>query len=246
LAWRFKNGDVPGVALVNVAAATSGADAETLDELELRARARLLATERAVTLRDIEAIAEATPGAFVARATAIANCPHRETITVVAVPKVRPGRTGSPKAPSPAFLDAVRRCLQRRRLLCDDIRVAPPRYVKVRVTARLRLVKGAGAAAVLERARTALDTLLTGGVTASDPCPTLWPFGRSVFPSEVYGVLDEVAGVDFVSSLMLSGTADGEAVAADTATGALPIGRTGLVVPDLHDLAVDAGGRSAR
>jgi hypothetical protein len=118
--------------------------------------------------------------------------------------------------------------------------------VKVRVSARLRLVKGAGASAVLERARTALDAFLTGGVTGTDPCPTLWPFGRWVFPSEVYAVLDDVAGVDFVSSLVLSGAADDEAVAADAATGALPIGRTGLVVPDLHDLAVDAGGRSAR
>jgi phage-related baseplate assembly protein len=159
---------------------------------------------------------------------------------------MRPGRTGSPKAPSPAFLDAVRRFLQRRRLLCDDIRVAPPRYVKVRVGARLRLVKGAGASAVLERARAALDAFLTGGVTATDPCPTLWPFGRSVFPSEIYAALDGVAGVDFVSSLVLAGTADGETVVADDATAALPIGRTGLVVPDAHDLVIDADGGSAR
>lgn len=255
LHWRFLDAGVAGVALTNPASASGGADPESLDDLELRARARLAEPRRAVTLRDYELLALATPDAHVARTKAIANCPVPESITVVAVPKVRPGRTGPPKAPSATFLASVRQQLQRRRLLCDDVRVVAPTYIEVRVAARLRLIKGAGPAAI-ERARRAVDAFLTGAIRPDDappissddaaqaapapprPCPTQWPFGRSVFPSEVYAILDRVDGVDFVSELALSGFTTAGPVALDR-TGAIPLAATGLVYPGPHELNVD-------
>jgi predicted phage baseplate assembly protein len=239
---------VPGVTLKNPAPATGGTDTESLNDLELRARALLNRPNRAVTLKDIEDLALGTPHAYVARAYAIANCPAPERITVVAVPKVRPGRTGPPTRPSDAFLAAVSAHLQGRRLLCDNLSVVRPIYVAVRVSARFRLAKGAGEAGVVERARQALDRFLLGedmddlakgpaeiGALQS-PCPTRWPFGRSVFPSEIYAVLDAVTGVDAVSSLVLSATRDGASMPADS-TGAIPVPRTGLVFAAPHDLA---------
>lgn len=251
LSWTFVTQTIPGAKLSNPEPATGGTDTESLNDLELRGRALLNRPNRAVTLNDIERLALGTPHAYVARAYAIPNCPAPERITVVAVPKVRPGRTGPPARPSDAFLAAVGAHLQGRRLLCDNLRVVRPIYLAVRVSARLRLAKGAGEAGVIERARQALDRFLLGedmddlakdpeatGALQS-PCPTRWPFGRSVFPSEIYAVLDAVTGVDAVSSLVLSATHGSESVTPDS-TGAIPVPRTGLVFAASHDLAAES------
>ena len=92
LQWRFRNTGIPGVTLTNPEPATGGVDPEPLDEMELRTRALLSRPQRAVTLQDLELLALATPNAFVGRAKAITNCPVPESVTPVAVPKVRPGR----------------------------------------------------------------------------------------------------------------------------------------------------------
>ena len=249
LPWKFRTAIVPGVTPKNPEPATGGSDPESLNDLELRARALLNRPHRAVTLSDIERLALGTPNVYVARAAAIPDYPTPERITVVAVPKIRPGRKGPPAPPSEAFLSTVRQHLQQRRLLCDNLRVVGPIYLEVRVSARLRLAKGAGPAAVIERARQALDRFLAGedldarseqalGAGALElPCPTRWPFGRSVFPSEVYAVLDGVAGVDSVSNLVLSAYRDNTPISPDS-TGAIPVPRIGLVFPGSHDLSV--------
>ena len=255
LRWKFKTSLVPGVTLKNVEPGAGGADPESLNDLELRARALLNRPSRAVTLNDIERLALGTPHVHVARAIAIPNCPGPDRITVVAVPKVRPGRKGSPLPPTDAFLNAVDRHLQQRRLLGDNLRVVAPIYIEVRVAARLRLAKGAGSAAVIERARQALEQFLAGEdldaiseqprrvADVQSPCPTRWPFGRSVFPSEVYALLDRVPGVDAVTDLTLTAYRGSTAVTRDN-TGAIPVPRIGLVVSGPHDLTVDAASRS--
>lgn len=251
LPWKLRTAIAPGVTLTNPEPATGGSDPESLNDLELRARALLNRPHRAVTLSDIERLALGTPNVYVARAATIPDCPTPERITVVAVPKIRPGRKGPPAPPSEAFLTAVRQHLQQRRLLCDNLRVVGPMYLEVRVSARLRLAKGAGPAAVIERARQALDRFLAGedldalseqalGAGAlQSPCLTRWPFGRSVFPSEIYAVLDGVAGVDAISSLALSANRGSTSIAPDS-TGAIPVPRIGLVFPSPHDLTVES------
>ncbi len=260
--WKFRSVGIPGVALTNPTSASGGADPESLNDLELRAQASLHRPERAVTLEDIESLALATPGVYVARAEAIPNCPTPEAITVVAVPKVRPGRTGSPMPPSKAFLGAVRNHLEQRRLLCDNLRVIGPPYIEVRVSATLRVTKGASPAAVAERARQALDRFLTGQLQPTDrsaefaddpqraaalqsPCPTRWPFGRSVFLSEVYAILDDVPGVDFATNVVLRAWRGTIPVVADQA-GAIPVPRTGLVFAGPHELIAEAEPRKNR
>jgi hypothetical protein len=240
LTWRFDTLVVPGVTLVNPNPGTGGSGRQSTNDLELEAQSLVARSERGVTLRDIERLARETPHVRVARAKAIANCPSPESLTVVAVPKVRPGRPAPPAPPSPVFLDAVRAHLQARRMLCDDVRVTGPIYVEVNVSARLRLKKGAGAELVVERARQALDRFFNGHTSASSPCPTRWPFGRSVFPSEVYAALDGVAGVELASDVVLQASRDGAPLAPDS-RGAIPVPPTGLVISGTHKLTADDG-----
>jgi hypothetical protein len=256
LRWAFRSGGVAGITLTNPAPAIGGAEQEPLDDLELRTQALLRRAKRGVTLRDLERLALEAPHAYVARAKAIPNCPTPESITVVAVPKKRPGRTGPPQPPSDAFLDTVRRHLQRHRLLCDNLRVTGPAYIEVRVSARLRLVERAGPDAVLLRAREALDAFLAGAGDPADrqpaaedrtasPCPSRWPFGRDVFPSEVYAVLDRVQGIDSVSDLALSASR-GSSRVDPLASGAIPVPPTGLVFAGPHDLSLTAASAGSK
>jgi predicted phage baseplate assembly protein len=248
--WRFRREDL-GAILRNSAAAVGGADPETLAELELRGQAALRRPERAVTSADIERVALATPHVHVARAKAIAHCPHPESITVVVLPKVRPRRARLSTHVSGAFRRAVERHLERHRLLCDELHVAAPVFVDVAVRARLRLVKGAGPAMVIARAREALDRFLRGDLdltqpsaaaesaaAAPTPCPTRWPFGRAVMLSEIYAVLEGVRGVDTAWAVELDGRRDGAIVSRDAARG-IPLPPTGLVVPGAHQIVVD-------
>ena len=262
LKWRFRTAAIPGVTLTNPEPGFGGKDPEPLDEMELRTRAMLSRPQRAVTPNDLESLALSTPNAFVARAKALTNCPIPESISVVVVPKIRPGRTGKPKPPSEPFVRKVEQQLQRGRLLCDDIRVIRPIYIEVSVAASLRLLKGAAQETVIERARQALDRFLNGELQPSDktaapsrdsvrqtatrsPCPTRWPFGRSVFPSEVYAILEGVTGIDFVSNLTLSASRNDVPVTPDR-TGAIPIPLAGLVYAGSHNLTIETNsGRNA-
>ena len=256
LQWKFRNAGIPGVTLTNPEPGTAGADPEPLDEMELRTRALLSRPQRAVTLKDLELLALSTPNAFVGRAKAITDCPVPGSITLVAVPKVRPGPNRSPKPPSAPFLRKVEEHLQRGRLLCDSIRVVPPLYIRVDVSARLRLAKGAAWDVVREDARQALDRFLNGGLQPIDqtleanrdsirkaslqsPCPTRWPFGRSVFPSEVYAILDGITGVDFASNLVLSAAYEDNTPIKAEKAGGIPIPQVGLVYAGTHDLTVE-------
>jgi hypothetical protein len=255
LRWRFRNTGIPGVTLTNPESAAGGTDPEPLDQMELRAQALLNRPQRGVTLGDLELLTLSTPHAYVARAKAITDCPVPESITVVAVPKIRPGRKGPPKEPSKLFLEMVHRHLQRSRLLCDSLRVVGPVYVEVKVSAHLRLERGAAPLSVIERARESLDRFLRGelepagkkllsdrdtvrNASTQSPCFTRWPFGRRVFPSEVYAILDGVPGVDFASDLMLSASRSDAPIKA-TKTGAIPLPPAGLVYAGPHDLTAE-------
>ena len=191
-------------------------DCATLDQLD---RARVLdlpAPDRATTLLDFERIALSVPGTRVRRARAWAELdptyPCLEasgTVTVVVVPELPIGRP----SPSAGLLRAVRRWLDRRRVLCTRLVVVGPEYLTVAVTARVRAATGADPERVRDDVVAALVRFLDplrGG-----PAGRGWPFGRDVYRSEVLQVVDQVRGVDHVLTLTIA--ADGREVACGNA-----------------------------
>jgi hypothetical protein len=159
-------------AITNPRPASGGAPAETITQAAGRAVAALQAPSRAITVSDYEALAVQTPGTVCARVRAL---PGRHpaypclaapgVVTVIVVPAQRRAQP----VPSPELLVAVRRYLNRRRLLGTHVEVVGPRYVTVQVTARVKTLVRAS----LERVRTdvlaALNAFLhplTGGPAA--------------------------------------------------------------------------------
>jgi hypothetical protein len=108
--------------------------------------------------------------------------------------------------------------------------VIGPAYAPVEVGADLALQEDAVPGQVLNAAREALIAYFhpVGG----GPDRTGWPFGRAVYASEVYALLDELSGVDYVDDVRLSTPDGSDRLETD------PDGHVVSVGLDAHELVV--------
>ena len=116
-------------------------------------------------------------------------------------------------------------------MVCTRLEVVGPRYLEVRVRARVRTHAHVSPAGAQYRIKQALDRFLdprSGG-----PSGLGWPFGRDVYRSEVLQVIDGVPGVDHVLELSLSAGDD------EPRCGNLPLCPTWLVAPGTHQIEVN-------
>jgi hypothetical protein len=108
--------------------------------------------------------------------------------------------------PTPVLLRALAAFLAPRRTLTTRLHVVGPRYVDVGVAATLALNEDAPPDAAFEAVHGALAALfdpLTGG--PGGPGGGGWPFGRDVYASEVYAVLEQVPLVNYVEDVRFTG-----------------------------------------
>lgn len=221
------------------AGAAGGLDRELLEDAEARARRDLKTQFRAVTDDDIEYLALNTPGLRVARARAIPlfapglkGYPETQapaSVTVVIVPYSQSLRP----FPSEGFVRTVCRHLDRHRLLTMRVHVIGPEYVRVSVRATVRLNAEFGQTETLARIQKSLDDFLRPLPADDDPVGEGWPFGRTVFRSEIYQLLESVEGVDCVEKVTLAATGVGVARSVE---GNILIPPQSLVYPGGHSL----------
>lgn len=192
--------------VVNVAAASGGRDAETLDEAKVRARKELSTRSRAVTAGDFEWIALRTPGVRVTRAAVVplrrplpagqagldaAEAPGAVSVVVV------PDLAGPEPIPTPSFLTAVCRQLNDHRLVTTEVHVVPPQYLRlsefvIEVKARpgysrVRLQE------LVEQRLSGYLHVLTGGEDGRG-----FPFGGQVHIADLMAQVFRTEGVDRV------------------------------------------------
>jgi predicted phage baseplate assembly protein len=214
-----KNGESIKIEVTNHFPATGGREKETIREAILGARRILKTQSRAVTSDDFEFIAKATPGLRVARAKAIV--PTKNSVTLVVVP-----HSPLEKAtPSSGFIRTVCEHMDMHRLITTFIKIEKPDYVRVSVNTTLKIEPGYKPEAVKGRVEEALNKFLSPLTGGSDNQG--WPFGRSVYRSEVYEVLEGVEGVDCVLKLFIAG-ADKD----------FDIGDLSLVYPGTHTVEI--------
>lgn len=147
--------------------------------------------------------------------------PSDQVVKVLLVPSA--GAT-TPVTP-PALAQAVFQLLRDRSPITSRIQVVDPRYVPVRVAATI--VRDFASLlrkdVVQQNAQAAVQAFLSPLTGGDDG--TGWPFGRSVFRSELYQVLQDTAGVDHVQALLINGDATVSEVplAADPATASVSL-----------------------
>ena len=148
------------------------------------------------------------------------------TVTVVIAPELPRGRP----QPTTGLLAAVRRSLSPRRVVGTRLVVVGPGYVEVAVRAAVQTSIGANAVRVRQDVTSALDAFLDplrGG-----PNGRGWPFGRDVYRSEILQQIDQVPGVDHVTSVEL------DAGPGTVGCSNVCVGPTFLVTPGAHSIEV--------
>jgi predicted phage baseplate assembly protein len=173
-----------------------GTDEETLDAAKLRAPQELKSKNRAVTADDFEYLAEQTPGVSIRRAKALPlvhpkfpETPIPGVVTVIVVPD---SETPNP-LPGAATLAIVCAQLNAHRLLTSEVYVVAPTYRVVLIEAVIVVTPDSDLSVVKKAVELALTLWfdpLKGGADG-----TGWPFGGTIFYSDVYRVILQVPGV---------------------------------------------------
>ncbi len=235
LTWKIDTipgtqpGQLPSIGIRNLFPAYGGSDRESIDEAFSRVQRDLKIPFTAVTSEDFEEIACSTPGLRIAKARAFTTASSdrkkpKAAVTVVVVPYTPFQTFVYPPVPSDEFLNAVCRHIDRHRLLGTNVRVVAPEYVRVSVEVTIVPDEGYQDETVKSAVKNRLLQFLhpiTGGPEQSG-----WPLGRMVTRSELYGLLDETAGVRCAIDLSISGDARSSLV-----NGNLHIGDTATVYP---------------
>lgn len=187
----------PSVSTVtNYGPATGGTDEESVAAAKLRASRALKSNDRAVTAEDFESLAALAPGANVERACAMPlhhpGYPDGQIPGVVTVVVVPDSPDPNP-IPNQTTLQAVCAYIDQHRLLTSEVYVAGPVYRKVRISVQLIVDSGMDLATVKNNVQAMLTNFfhpLTGG---SDG--TGWPFGGTIYYSDVYRSISAIDGV---------------------------------------------------
>jgi hypothetical protein len=119
-------------------------------------------------------------------------------VSVIVVPH-RKGKEAQP-VPSADLVERVEQYLEPRRLVATTVNVVGPRYFAVNVQLTVVLLPDtvrlteAQIRTPIEDAFLRFFDPLTGGADGRG-----WPFGRNVYVSEIYELLDDLPGVDYVT-----------------------------------------------
>jgi predicted phage baseplate assembly protein len=196
---------IPGIDAGNVGNPRDGygaRDEESLAEAQSRAALTVKSNGRAVTAQDFEEHAMEAGAVRRARALPLHHpqfpgVPLPGVVTVIVVPDV-----DTPKPmPTEGTLRAVCALLDTRRLLTTEVYVVAPTYVAVEAEVAVVVAATADTGQVqtaVEQALLAYFHPLAGGEDGEG-----WPFGRTIFYSQVYQHVFAVPGVERIDRLVL-------------------------------------------
>lgn len=182
--------------------ATGGSDQESVEAVKERGPYVIRSNYRAVTSEDFVWLAQQASNA-VARAACLPATEREGEVQVVIIPKFdeRNSDYREKLTPSTELLRRVRRYLDERRLVTTLVNVTRPRYVDISVRVDV-IRKPTGSPDKMkrdiERALRVFLHPLRGGRNAKG-----WPFGRNVLKMDLYHVVEEVAGVEFVDRIKI-------------------------------------------
>lgn len=218
----------------NAEPAAGGADAESRDSLIRRGPRTIRHRDRAVTAQDYEDLAMmASTGVARVRCFPLQDLAAGLDLSTwepgVVSLVVVPFSTDARPYPDLALLDAVRSHLEPRRAAeVARLVIVGPKYISVTVRAEV-VPESAAAAGNLEAdivgALSRFLHPLTGGGAGAG-----WSFGRKPYASDIYAVIESVAGVGYVRSLNLDAAEEVGGAAKPVNLDALPDGQDYFLV----------------
>ena len=212
----------------NLIRAEGGRDQETLEEAKLRARREVRAQQRAVTAEDYVVLAKGA-----SRAVARVKCLTPDQVGSGQGAALAPGMLDLLVIPAVyeamrvqdlskltldlTLAEQVSKHLDQFRLLTTTVRVREPQYIGVQVTAEIVVSEYHSPETVRQRVVEALQSYITplalnrpGANGHSQPDDLMghdwdgWPFGRSLFVSELFSLVQRVPGVKHVLDVQMA------------------------------------------
>ncbi len=213
--------------VTNMSRATGGRDQENLDEAKMRARRELRAQQRAVTAEDYENLAKAA-SRLIARikcnTSAIGSASLSPgAVELLVVPAAFDAINNGDLTKltlDPPLRQLIEEHLDKYRLLTATLSLREPSYVGVKVQADIVISEYSRPDVVKSRVNDALRNFITPlaltdptrGINVDDPAASNgkqsaewqgWPFGRSLYVSELYTLIAQVPGVKHVREVKL-------------------------------------------
>jgi predicted phage baseplate assembly protein len=205
--------------VTNLRRAEGGRDPERLEEATLRARREMRAQQRAVTAEDFESFGKRT-----SRAVARVKCRTPDKvdgllppgmIELLVVPAAFDGiRVGdlSRLRLEPSLREEIVAHLDPYRLLTTTLNVKEPRYLGVKVTAQIVPSEYSRPETVRDRVVERLRHFITPLALGDDETLSEmvghtwegWPFGRDLYVSELFSLIQQVPGVKHVLDVQVS------------------------------------------
>lgn len=236
----------PGVRPYNPLPTWGGADAEDLSSGEKRVAGFIRHRDRLVTADDFAEIARRAPGVDIARVEVLAAWHPDLTgsqpgdapgvVTLMAVPRHDPRDPDAPQ-PDRAFIDALCRHLDPRRLVTTELVLRGPSYQSMWISVGITVAGGWTVPAVRDAVKARLRAMLaptrSDGLTDLPGLENGWPLWRAVNVLDLGAEVARVPGVLRVNGLQLAG-ADGRPVPVEIAL-------SGLQLPRIAGLGVEIG-----
>jgi predicted phage baseplate assembly protein len=203
--------------VTNLKRADGGVDQENLEEAKMRVRREMRAQQRAVTAADFENLIQNN------RQVARVKCtgPGRGsslppgTIDVLVVPAVRDSLQAgdlSKLVLDQDLIDQVRRQLDKHRLLSTVLNISEPVYMGIKTCVEVVPEEFVQVEVVRSRVDRQLRRFLTPLPVFEEETPVRffdtrwegWPFGRDLFISELYSLIQQVPGVKHVLNVAVT------------------------------------------
>jgi len=188
--------------VTNHYAAQGGSDVESIEAVKERGPYVIKSRNRAVTKEDFEWLGLQASNS-IARTHCLPSTEREGEVTVLVVPKFDETKLDYSEklVPSTELLRRVKAYLDTRRLVTVRVNVERPKYVEFSVN--LDVIRSTTGSS--ERLRRDIDEALRkfvhpihGGRDGRG-----WPFGRNVLKVDLYHVVEEVDGVDFVDRIRI-------------------------------------------
>ncbi|WP_424097816.1 baseplate J/gp47 family protein [Moorena producens] len=117
-------------------------------------------------------------------------------VSIIIIPHSQDSNNSTPQ-PSQELINKVKDYLEQRRLITTKIHVVRPRYLTISIRLTIHLNREAEAADLLKDVTDKLENFFCP--LPNPEHPQGWPFGRNVYVSELYQLLDELEAVDYVT-----------------------------------------------
>lgn len=204
--------------VTNLKRAEHGRDQESLEEAQMRAQRALRAQRRAVTAEDFQNLARGASRAVARVKCNGARCGSAElppgTVELLVVPAAFDAlRAGdlSKLALEPKLQKRISDHLDTARLLTSTLRIREPDYLGVAVCAEIVVAENSQPEFVKTRIDERLRSFISPLALADDgqrggeilPGWEGWPFGRDLYVSEIYALIQQVPGVKHVLDVSL-------------------------------------------